>query len=165
MKRVILISTLAIIIFSCTKSKNNSNPQDYVHFTQSQIWDSIGFKYETKYLIRKSGNTDYNDTVIFHADNTITELYIHDTIRFSTPFYGVDTAIHYVSDPAGVYGRQLLLYFIPKVDTIYYKANNAYALDFFLSANVDTIKISKQQGYWSAYQDTVYDGSQFNIIN
>jgi len=57
-------------------------------FTSDQIWDSLGLQYEVKYVVDSIisvGNVSqyrYPDTVIFHANNTVTEI-SDTTIIFS----------------------------------------------------------------------------------
>lgn len=65
-----ILPLLIIIAFSCKKD-NNTTPT----YTNAQIWDSVGIKYGKVYIARIYDNATQSplDTVIFNADNTITE--------------------------------------------------------------------------------------------
>jgi len=116
MKKLLFI--FFVLFYACTKSKQN-NPQNYVHLTQQQIWDSLGFVYENKYWISSEDMIEGYDTIIFHQNNTITEINkIGSSIVFSFSYIGIDTSIHLITEPNGIYSRQIYLMFYPITDTI-----------------------------------------------
>lgn len=116
MKKLSLI--LLVVLCCCKKSTTVNNPQNYVHFTFQQIWDSLGFVYEQKYWIPYN-----NDTLIFHSDNSITEVGYDifrmkfDTANFNVHVIGVDTEILTNMYPKAQYTRQIYLWYIRIGDT------------------------------------------------
>ncbi len=111
MKTLLLITATICLFSSCHKSA--SNPQDYPHLSSSQIWDSIGFKYEKKYWIAGSsisGNL-YPDTIVVHSNNTITETFQSYSINYAFNYRAVDTILFDTTVSFGVTPyRRLLLY-------------------------------------------------------
>ena len=78
-----LILLAIICAIGCKKKKTDIN--DYPHMTSQQIWDSIGFKYERKYLIYDHVNTHPYGAMIIHSDKSISEFTDLDTITYKHP--------------------------------------------------------------------------------
>lgn len=124
-----LIAITVLLLCACHKS-HTAGPQDYTHLTSQQIWDSIGFKPEVRYGVYLLNATTTSDTIICHADKSITEIVHGDTIVFSAPYFGTDTAIHYAVDPTGKYSRYLSFTYLPQIDTIYKNMQHSYIFTF-----------------------------------
>jgi hypothetical protein len=73
MKNILFILSLPLF-YSCHKLGDSiSTP---VVKTYEQAWDSIGLQYEKKYWFQhESLPPDEYDTIIFHSDKSITEIY------------------------------------------------------------------------------------------
>lgn len=128
MKNGIIILLIISSLASC-KKKENKDINDYPHFTTQQILDSVGFDYEEKYVVFV-GPDKTNDTVIFHADHTITEIkHGKDTIIFKVAITSKDTTILNNNQPF----RRFYFYFSAPIDTLrYVEFAPANTLFFFM---------------------------------
>lgn len=95
---------LAVFVVGCKKN-DNPNPFRVVKYTYADVWNSIGVQYEKKYWLSDRNKPPYFDTLIFHANNTITESNGTSIKTFSVTSYAIDTFVHMPTDPAGWYSE------------------------------------------------------------
>jgi hypothetical protein len=80
-----------LIAFGCRKQENTvTSPVITSHFSSQQVWDSVGFKYEKKYWASMPPRPD---TLIFHMDHTVTEIWMGSSVTFKIDFIGSDSSV------------------------------------------------------------------------
>ena len=129
--RKILI--LLVFVVGCKKAEQSS-PFKVVTYSYGDVWESVGIQYEKKYWLL---NSIMPDTLVFHNDNTITELFSGSAYLLHTTSHAVDT---FVNLPQSLPGTFTELKYI-----IYHKLDVPIPGNGFLSAEISTtnVRLSK----------------------
>jgi hypothetical protein len=124
MKKFILLLTIASI--GCKKSPKSNFK--VVSYTFQLVWAKMDIQYEKKYGILHYAE----DTLIFHSDNSITEILGQSTfatsITFNTHPSALDTFVHNPGDPPNHYNENLYITYPKILDTSSFGGTFYYAL-------------------------------------
>lgn len=115
--KALLPITAIVLLAACHKS-SNTDPNNYTHLTQQQIWDTAGFKFGVKYWQYDPNQNEPSlniDTVIFNSSGIAEEKTIYGIRIFAYSYTTTDT--QYVPYPGAPLGRYIYSTIHATIDT------------------------------------------------